>query len=356
MKSNGAGGASGWTIRDVAARAGVSTATVSRALNGAPSVKPDVRARVLAAARDLGYTPNGIARSLRTQRTGTIGLLLRDVANTNFSLVCKGAQDVAAARGYNVLVGSSEGDPAREREFIDALLRRRVDGLILYVADEERSESARVRAQGIPVVLVESRVRGLATDQVLCDNAGGARAAVARLLGLGHRRIDILAGTQTRTPGREKLRGYVEAYQGAGLRHDERWIHGVSDLDARARARLLGALRGDGAPTAVFCATAHLTIEFLKLVRDAGIRVPDDLSVIGFDNAELAGLLSPPLTAVERDLQRIGADAASLLLDRMTGEAGGRPRRITVPMRLVDRASCRAITPRPARALAAARP
>jgi len=338
--SNGRLPADPITIADVARRARVSTATVSRVLTRYPHVSDHTRRRVEAALQYLRYEPNRIARSLRARATHTIGLIIRDAANTKFGLIAKAAQQVANARGYYVLVGSSDRSADRERESIDLLLQLRVDGLVLYVADERVNHLANRKRLDIPVVLVESTLPGYAFDEVCSDNVGGARAATEHLLGLGHRRIALLHGPRDIRPLRERRQGYLEAYAAAGVRPDPALIVETGTREEDAAEHTTRLMTGAAPPTAIFAASSALTIGVLQAIRAQRLRVPETLSVIGFDDTDVTALVDPPLTVVTRDLHLLGATAVETLMERLADGPRGPAKRIVLPATLHVRESC----------------
>ena len=257
------------TIKDVAARARCSPATISRALNNHASVTDATRARVLRAARALGYHPDGVAKSLRGKRTFSVGLIVRDIANPNFAMLCAAVASQAAGHGYTVFMCSSAWNVAAEREIFRAMIERRFDGVVLLLADEAKSDLRMLLDAAIPVVLVESqaRQRSRAVDRVLSDNVGGAREAGRYLLGLGHRRIAVLAGSQTVAPGRERLRGFLDACARAGAPVPPARV-GVGPFSSdHGYHGTLALVKGDDPPTALFCSSNQILHGALAALR-----------------------------------------------------------------------------------------
>src|SRR5262245_40214700 len=264
------------TIKDVAASARCSPATISRALNNHASVTDAMRSRVLRAVEALGYHPDGVAKSLRGKRTFSLGLIVRDIANPNFSMLCAAVASRAAGHGYTVFMCSSAWSVTAEREIFRAMIERRFDGVVLLLADEAESDLRMLLDVGIPVVLVDSLVRQprRAVDSVLSDNLGGAREAARYLIGLGHRRPGVLAGPQTVAPGRERLRGFLaaSARDGApvpptrvaiGPFSPDHGYHGTMAL-----------LKGEDPPTALFCSSNQILHGALAALRECGLRIP----------------------------------------------------------------------------------
>ncbi|MEV5751063.1 LacI family DNA-binding transcriptional regulator [Actinoallomurus sp. NPDC052308] len=327
------------TMRDVADRAGVGLATVSRVINGKPGVAADLVERVNGAARDLGYRHDVTASSLRRadRRTGTIALVLEDVANPFSSLLHRAVEDAARAESVLVLTGSSDEQPERERELIDTFTLRQVDGLIVVPTGGADAELAAVRRQGTPIVCVDRLVELDQVDTVTVDNREGARAAVRRLLDLGHRRVAFLGDMASIRTARERHAGYLEAHAGTGAAVDERFVRREirsADAAERAMREILGA---DEPPTAVFAAQNLLTIGAVRALQRLGLQ--DRVALIGFDDFPLADMLCPGVSVVAQDPAEIGLIAARLLLGRIV-DPGRRPaRHVVVPTTYIARGS-----------------
>lgn len=304
------------SIRHVAKSAGVALSSVSRVLNNSPHVSDELRRRVTEAVESLGFRPNTHARGLRAAKSMTLGLILRDVGNTTFATLWKAAVDAAAHYGYRVVVITSEMDFAKEDECIKLMLQQNVDGIVGFVADELRS-AFRALGRQMPLVLVESNIKGLQCDRVLCDNREGVQKATEYLLDHGHRKIIFLSGSQSRIPGQERRAGFEAAFKRRRIEPDQNLIFLVSHIDDSDRKRLRSLLTKRSGPTALFAATAHLTLESLEVVRELNLSVPEKLSFVGFDNQELARLTVPALTTVERDIHRLGTEAVELLVKRI---------------------------------------
>jgi LacI family transcriptional regulator, galactose operon repressor len=327
------------TMRHVAERAGVSLKTVSRVINAEPGVAEQTASRVAEAIDELGFQRNDLARSLRQGRTSaTLGLVIEDVANPFYSAIAQAVESVARARGYMVITGSCEEDPERERELVLALLRRRVDALLLVPAARVRDHSWLARELGstTPVVFLDRPPSGMAADTVLLDNHGGARAAVEHLLAQGHRRIAYVADPAELSTAAERLAGYHAAMAAAGVAVDEELVRlGThDDRQAETVVRELLALAPGSRPTAIFTGNNRNTIGALRALRG----LEREIALVGFDDFELAELLAVPTTVVRHDSQRLGAEAARLAFERLDGDTQP-PRRIVVPTELVARGS-----------------
>lgn len=324
------------TITDVAERAGVSRTTVSRHLRGH-------RVRAAEAIRDaiaaLEFEPNPVARSLKSGMTRAIGIVVPDVTNPYFAAVVKGIETVARQERYRMYLANTDESVERENEVL-AGLAGLVDGLILAPATEQDKTPLALRRAGIPVVFIDREIEGGAGfDSVLVDNAGGAAAAVQHLVSLGHERIGFMSGPRDTTPGRGRYEGFQAALLAAGLEPEPGLLH---DGDFRQESGYQGALRLlalERPPTAIFTANNLMSIGALRAFHDMGVRLPDDLSFVGFDDLDLGELLAPPLTVVDRPTEEQGALAARLLLNRLGGRAGAGPSRVVLQTRLLVRGS-----------------
>jgi LacI family transcriptional regulator len=322
-------------MRDVAVLAGVSLKTVSRVINAEPGVAAATAARVADAIAELGFQRNDLARSLRQGRTSsTLGLVIEDVANPFYSAIAQAVESAARERGYMLITASCEEDPARERELVQALLRRRVDALLLVPASRDHGYLARETAGGTPVVFLDRPPVGLAADCVLLDNVGGARAAVEHLLARGHERIAVVTDPGDLYTAEERLAGYRQALEAAGVPVREELIRTGSHDAAQAEAavRELLALPPDRRPTALFAGNNRHAVGALRALRGAD----HPLALVGFDDFELADLLGT--TVVRHDSPRMGAHAAALAFGRLDGDDRP-PRRVVVPIELVARGS-----------------
>ncbi|MFB9877196.1 LacI family DNA-binding transcriptional regulator [Planobispora siamensis] len=315
------------TMKDVAAAAGVALKTVSRVVNDEPGVNPATAERVVAAIAQLGYRRNESARVLRRGRTATIGLVIEDVADPFYSGMSRAVEDVALRHGSLVLSGSSGEDPLRERELVLTFCARRVDGLIIVPAGTDHDYLLPELDAGIAAVFAD-RPGGLEADTVICDNAGGAHAGVAHLIRHGHRRIAFLGDSASIFTASERLRGYRRALAEAGLPANESLIAmGPAD---RAGAALCAMLAAADPPTAVFTGNGRITV--------AALRTGHRPALVGFDDFELADVLTPGVTVVAQAPDGLGRTAAEMLFRRMSGEPGP-AERIQLPTRLIPRGS-----------------
>jgi len=329
------------TIRDVAKAAEVGLATVSRVLNNSGYVKPETRERVLHAAEQLGFVPNMVARSLVRKTTSTIGLVIPDITNPFFPAVTRGVEDAASEAGFTVFLCNTDNDPAMEAQDVRKLRERMVDGIIFVGTTDRRELVESLLAENVPVVVTDRLVADLEVDSVLVDNVAGAKAACRHLLDLGHTRIAHAAGhRQTRT-GQERFTGYSQALLDAGFPADDSlvaWGDFTTESGYRVAQVLLGRTPH---PTAIFAGNDMMAFGVLRAAQEAGISVPDDLSVIGFDDIQMAGLFRPGLTTVRQPAYDMGRVAMSLLQERMAGTSSNGSRHHLFQPELVVRGTTR---------------
>jgi LacI family transcriptional regulator len=318
------------TLKDVALRAGVHPATASRALNPETRilVSEDTARRVLDAAEALGYSPNPVARSLRTRRSYTVGVLIPDLNNPLFPPMVRGLEDRLAAAGYVALIGNTDSDDQRERMIFDQMRARHVDGLVLATARLRHPLLAEASRAEIPVVLINRLAQDYSFPSVTVDNERGVRMAVSHLAGLGHRRIAHVAGPQEMSTGLSRYRGFVTAMESSGLPVD-------SDLVVFAKAfsveeglrstRLLfeqcAARPGQAGCTAICAANDMLAVGCYSALDEAGLSCPEDMSVVGFNDMPFIDRLRPPLTTIRFPHYQVGTEAAQLLLERIAEHA-----------------------------------
>lgn len=327
------------TIRDVARTAGVSLGTVSRVLNRNRSVSESIRERVLQTINALGYQPDAVAQSMRTQATRTIGIIVPDVSNPLFSNVVSAAEAVLTEAGYSTLLANNHDSVDREIELVNMFRRRRTDGLLTSVSHEgEPRLTDAYRSAGIPVTAIE-RELAVATDSVGADHAGGIEQAVRYLIMLGHRRIGMITVPTAGRPGRERVRGFRATLAAAGISPDPALIVAEGYSAEYGFSSAHGMLSLAAAPTAILAGGNQMS-GVLKAARMLGRRVPDDLSLIILGDSDLASLVVPPLTAVRWDIQEVGRSAARLMLSRLQVGHDEPPRRVVMPTELILRQSC----------------
>jgi len=328
------------TLRDVATLANVSYGTVARVVHQRGDVAEETRQRVQAAIAQLDYRPNVIARSLRKRKSYTIGIAVSNILNPRFAGGVRGVQDVVEEEGYQTVLGNTDENPEKEARFLEMLLGQRVDGLVVLPAGGvNRAQVARFQSSGIPVVLLNRRLEGV--DAVLSDNPGGIRLALQHLLGLGHRRIGmIVAPISSTTSGRERVATYNDLLRAAGEEPDPSLtVEGGFDPEGGYRAALR-LLSSADRPTAVLATAVFLTLGTLRAIQELRLRVPEDVSLIGFNETQWAPYLSPALTVVADDSREMGRQAAKILFQRIRGELSPERVELRVPVTLTVRCSC----------------
>ncbi len=339
------------TIRDVAREAGVSVATVSRVLNESGPVREETRQRVWSVAKALRYVPNQAARSLITRETLTLGVVLPDLYGEFFSEVIRGIDQGAQREHYHVLVSGSHDDWSEIAAAMRAM-HRRVDGLVIMSPDIASGALRSALPPGLPVVLLNCAAQGREITAINIDTRGGAQAMVEHLSSLGRRRLAFIQGPARNYDAAERLAGFQEALQRAGVAAHPAWEL-PGDFTELGGYRAVGELlrRGNGAalPDAIFAANDSMAVGALSALREAGVRVPEDMGVVGFDDVPIARYLSPPLTTVQVPIAELGTRALEALLRAVRARREGgshesrdgrEARQELVPTKLVIRRSC----------------
>ncbi len=325
------------TLKDIAQQVGVTTTTVSRALNNKPDVSEETRQRILALAQELGYQPSAAARSLKLRTTETIALLFPDISGPFYSEVIRGVEQEAGQSQYNVLIYGTHGKPSALR-FLHSL-NGRIDGLILMARSVDDDYVLRLARQRLPFVLLGFRVAEVAADTLLVDNQVGAYRAVRHLIEHGHRRIAFIAGPTDSPDSQARLAGYRQCLADNGLAWQDELVASGNfrrPSGTTATERLLGLPQPPGA---VLVANDEMALGAIEAARARGVRVPEDLAVIGFDDIDLASYVFPPLTTVRQPMCKLGSIAVQMLLRRLQEPDSQAEVRI-LPVELVVRGSC----------------
>ena len=328
------------TITEVAKHAGVALSSVSRVLNNHADVSSSMRDRVLSAAAELGYKPNLLASGLRSGSTHTVGFLISDISNPLFGNITWGAERTLDLAGYSMILANSEGDPERDVRMIRLLKQRRVDGLILSVADDRTtSTSNELNDVSIPIVLVDRQLEDMPNaPAILTNHSAGVRAGTEHLLALGHRRIALLTGPESLRPSRDRASGINSAFEATGAHHD-RFLRRHIDFSAAAgTSTLLELLGSPDPPTAVICGSNVILVGVLRALKYRELKVGTDIALIACDDIPLTELHDPPITVIARDTTRIGELSASLLISLMN-DPSNHPRNVILPTRLIVRDS-----------------
>lgn len=330
------------TIKDVAAKAGVSTATVSHVVNGSRGVSAETKKKVKAAIKALKYRPDGIARSLRVSHTGTIAVLISDVTNPFFADFFRGVEDTAHQRGerYNLLLCNTEENASHERRALELVLERRIDGIVMAPAGGNQDLLSDLLDSGLPVVFGDRKLKGVSADTVVADNIAAAAELTRHLISLGHRRIGLLEADLASSAIGERVQGFRQALTEARLKpspgHMAKAASNIPAAEA-AGALLLGTAQR---PDAIFCTNNFMTLGMMQAVINQGLSCPEDIAVAGFDDFPWAAAFRPRLTAVQQPAYEIGRETATLLFDRISGRRTGAPVEMVLKAKLVVRDSC----------------
>jgi len=330
------------TQADVARVANVSQAMVSYVLNGNTFVSfpAETRQRILNAIDQLGYQPNRTARSLRTNKTLTIAAIIPDITNPFYPAFERGIQDVADERGYDVITYNTDGLAEKERKSIQSMLEGRVDGLVAVLFHTRASDLFPLLDHNIPVIRLEATQKAAGSrplDNIYLDNVAAARSAVTHLVGKGHERIGMLAGQGG--PTRFRINGYRDALRSRGLPFEPDLLQAGDFNDQGGYQAMRALLALTPRPTAVFAANDLMALGAYLAIREAGLHIPHDVAVVGFDNIPTSRLVSPPLTTVDQFQHRVGQRAAEMLLERLNGAAPPKGRSEEQPHELIVRGS-----------------
>jgi LacI family transcriptional regulator len=329
------------TMLHVARAAEVSIATVSAFLNGTTTVSPQLSARITQAIREIGYTRNAIARSLKLGTTRTIGLTVPHITNPFFTDVVSVIQQAFDRAGYAVMLCCTDEDRENQDDQIRLLLDRMVDGIIVARVGDGEIIRQIVAQATVPVVMLDRICEGVETDAVVLDNQRAVFDAITYMINLGHRRIGYISGSFDTSPIHDRLAGYRQALQAAGIPVDEDLIRFANFHEADGYNATMQLFSLHERPSAIFSANNPMVIGSMKALRDIGLSCPEDISVACFDDFPWSDVFRPQMTAVAQPVQAIGEQAANLLLDRLGGNRDAPPRRLVLQGRLMIRNSCR---------------
>jgi DNA-binding LacI/PurR family transcriptional regulator len=324
---------------EVAEAAGVSIATVSRVFSNKPHVRPELHARVLAAAAALGYQPSRVARSLRMQRSQVFGLIVSDIQNPFFTTLARAVEDVAHRHQHTVFFCNSDEDIEKEKLYIDLMEAEQVAGVIISPTTESSSACQWLIEAGIPVVVVDRRLIGLQVDTVLVDNMAATASLVAHLIADGHRRIGAMTGLSTSTTGHERLAGYTQALRNHDLPLAPALVRQAIPTEAMGAILAADLLDSGQGLTAVFAGNGQLAAGALREIRRRKLRIPDDIALVAFDEVPWMALVEPALTVIRQPIYEMGLTAADLLLRRLEDDTVP-PREHVLPATLEVRQSC----------------
>jgi LacI family transcriptional regulator len=304
-------------LKDVSKLAGVSTATVSNALNGTKNVSDDVRDKIYKAIRELNYQPNIVAKSLRVQESRIIGVLISDIANPFFSNVVRGIEEELAKSDYNILLCNTESSVEKERKYLEVMIGKRVDGLIVSSAGNTGDYFRSLETTGVPIVFLNRCPEFMNSDVIMTNNIMGAYSATEHLIRHGYSRIAIITGPSSISTGKDRLIGYKRALEDYGLTE-------LGQLQKEGRftiqsgyERMKELMEQEVKPDAVFISNNSMTLGAYKYLKEANIRIPDQIAVLGYDDPDWADIVEPPITTVRQPAYPLGVQAANLMLARI---------------------------------------
>ena len=327
------------TIHDVAKRAGVAPITVSRVVNNSGYFSSETRERVEKAVAEMGYVPNLLARSLRSKRTQTLALILTDITNPFFTTCARGVEDAASEAGFTVIFCNTDESESKEARYLQVLLQKQVDGFLLVPAQSKQGAIDLIRKHGEPVVVLDRRVPTENVDIVRCDSKGGACELIRLLITLGHRQIAVLSGPQGVSTAEDRVAGYRCAMEEAGIVVEESYIFFGEFNQKGGYEMTRRALSLQPRPTALFTANNFITIGAIKAIQDAGLEIPEDIALVGFDDLFPAMISYPFLTVVSQPAYEMGHRATRLLLERLSKPEIAAYEEIILPTQVIVRHS-----------------
>ncbi|EIM25863.1 LacI family DNA-binding transcriptional regulator [Microvirga lotononidis] len=345
------------TLQDVARAAGVSKATAARVLGSYGTASPEMREKVLTAARSLGYQPNELARSMTTGRSRTIGVIVGDIENPYFGQAVRGISDVARAAGFDVILANSGEEVEKEQAAIQVLLGKRVDGLIVTPASMSHIQHLEgVQRSGRPLVLLDRAVPKLKVDSVVTDDRAAAAAATRMLIEAGHRHISYITATASDDPiykgphqislttVMDRIDGFLAASAEAGIERPEQYIRLGATRQGGSGRIIADLLSTPHRPTAILASDNVVGLEAFKVIRAMGMSIPDDISLVAFHDADWTSVTSPPITVIAQPVYDLGMESAQILIKRINS-AAGTPKRIMLATKLIERQSVGAPPP-----------
>ena len=331
-------------IKTVAKEAGVSTATVSRVLSDYIGVKDNTRAKVLDTIKDLKYEVDSVARSLRQRKTYTIGIIVSNVLSPFYSIIAKSVEDKARESGYKLILCNGDDDPKKELEYLRILKSNKVDGIILTPTGKNSEYINNIIESGIDVVLLDRLVEGVNCDSVIVDNYNGSFSAVQYLLSRDYKKIAFIGGYTDRTTGLKRLEGYSSALKEAGIKVDNDLVK-IGDFKKESGVRLTKELlEGTDIPDAIFSSNIDMTLGCLIAIKNAGLSIPEDIGIVGFDDPDWSTIADPPLTAISQPVYLLGLTATEMLIKNIDDDksySGNKPSIITLDTSLIIRNSTR---------------
>ena len=327
------------TIHDVAKRAGVAPITVSRVINNSGYFSQETRESVEAAISELGYVPNTLARSLRLKRTNTLALIVSDITNPFFTTLARGVEDTASDMGFTVILCNTDESEKEEQKYLQMLLQKQVDGILLVPSYSKPDSIEMVQKHGTPLVVIDRSVPGAMVDVVRGDSEGGAYQLTRLLLSLGHRRIAMLSGRKEVSTAVDRVAGYRRAMKESGYGESEQCIIYGEYNQASGYDMTRSILHEPLRPTAMIAANNFISIGALKALQDAGMRVPEDISLVAFDDLPPALVIFPFFTVAAQPSYEMGRQATNLLVARLNGQPSQQFKEIVLPVEIIVRKS-----------------
>jgi DNA-binding LacI/PurR family transcriptional regulator len=327
-------------IKVIAEKAGVSTATVSRVLSGFPGVREKTKKKVMKITSELNYEVDGIARSLRQKKTFKIGVIVGNVLSQFYTVLAKSIEDIANKYGYSVILCNGDDDSEKELNYLKVLRSSRVDGIIIAPTGKNAGYINNLLQSNTKIVLVDRLIEGVDCDAVLVDNEKGAYTAVKYLIDKGYKKIAIIDGFIDRTTGKERLKGYLRALNENNIPRNDDFIK-IKDFKKRSGIVFANELlENKNKPEAIFVANLDLTLGAILSIKSLGLKIPDDIAVIGFDDSDWAQILEPPLTTISQPVYDLGTTAAEMLIKNIENDNSKKEKLIiTFNTKLIERGS-----------------
>lgn len=328
-------------LKDVASKLNISVSTVSRVVNNKNYVKPEMREMVMKALDELNYTPNQIARSLKNKSTNTIGIIVPDISEDFFAYLIKGVDDVLSKNGYTIILCDTGENPEKEELYLNLLLEKQIDGIILATVNKTPKALDYLFNKNMPVIFIDNLPNIKRNyDSVIIDNSKASYIAVEHLIKLGHRKIGIITGKLDETTGYERLMGYRKAFMDYGIEIDEDLIKTGNFKEKSGYENMKSLLKAGKQITAVYAASSKMAYGAVKAVRDEGLKIPEDIAVVGFDVHDASGLISPGITTILQPEGSIGKVAAELMIKRLQDKGEKLSQKIVLEPNLEIRESC----------------
>ncbi len=326
------------TMKDVAKVAGVHSSTVSRVINGNPNISRETAKKVFFAINQLGYTPNALARSLKTKKIQTLGMLIPDIANPFFAGLARGVEDTANQYGYNVILCNTDDRLEKEKTYLRLLEEKRVEGLILATVKIRDKSIMELEKSRFPYILLSRNIKGLQENSISIDDITGGYLATEYLIRLGHRNIGHITGPYNTTAALDRIKGYKKALLNFGISFNKQYV-AEGDFRIKGGYQVMNKfIQLKNPPTAVFTANDLLAVGAIEAIRENGYDVPADFSIVGFDDIRLASYLSPPLTTIRQPMGEMGSLAITKLLERIENKVNHQ--NILIKPELIERKSC----------------